>query len=142
MTDLATLKEQIKKTAKAREETRRLAGEKEQAYRLWAEANQALLNAVDDAKVYQADQESKLRQLTLEAYEETGEKKPAEGVGIREVTHLDYDPKEALQWAIKHVMCLQLDRKAFEKVAQIDPPEFVSITKAAQATIAQELKVE
>lgn len=142
MTNLTELKEQIKQVARAREEARKLADEKEAAYRLWAEANQTLLNDADEAKLYQADQEAKLRELTLEAYHETGEKKPAPGVGIRETTRLVYEVPRAHSWAMEHKMALKLDVAAFEKIAKVDPPEFVSVEVIPQATIAQELKVE
>ena len=92
-----------------------------------------------DAAEYKTKQEEFLRELTLAIYAETGEKKPCEGVGVREVTKLEYDPKEAFQWAIKHAMCLQLDSKAFTKVALADTPEFVKVITEPQATIATDL---
>ena len=61
------------------------------------------------------------------------------GVGIREVTKLAYSGAEAFDWAVAHKLALKLDGKTFEKLAKIDPPDFVTITTEPQATIAADL---
>jgi len=61
------------------------------------------------------------------------------GVGIREETKLDYLDVNALAWALRHKLALQLDRKRFEKMAKIDPPDFVTSTTTVTATIATDL---
>lgn len=139
MTDLTALQDQIKQVARARQEAQRLADEKAAKYKAWEDQNQLLLDTVKDAADYRNKQEDFLRELTLEVYAETGEKKPCEGVGIREVTRLEYDPAAAFLWAIGHELALKLDTAAFEKIAKASPLEFVKVTTEAQATIATDL---
>jgi len=85
--------------------------------------------------------EAALREATLSAYEETGNKKPAPGVGIREAKKVIYEKPDALAWAKDHGVCLDLDHKAFEALAKScdgrDMPCEVKVE--AQATIAREL---
>lgn len=85
------------------------------------------------------DEENELRDRTLKAYAETGDKAPAEGVGIREVTKLEYDTKVAFDWAVEHTMAIKLDVSAFEKIAKVSPPNFVTVFQEPQATIATNL---
>ena len=63
------------------------------------------------------------------------------GIGIREVTKLDYDRITAYLWAIDHTICLSLDTRSFEKLAKVDTPDFVTITTEPQATIAADLSI-
>lgn len=99
------------------------------------DAIKVVSNEVDKA-------ESLLRELTLLAFAETGDKAPAVGVGIREVTKLEYDGKVAFDWAKAHKMALKLDTKAFEKIAKVSPPDFVKIITEPQATIATNLEIK
>jgi len=110
---------------------------------------QALLNAlpgVEWAKVQLASTKASLgfaddivRQLAVDAYGVDGNKKPAEGVGIRVMTKLVYDEAVALGWAMDKRMALKLDAKAFEKIAKASQLEFVTEEEAPIATIAKEL---
>ncbi len=87
-----------------------------------------------------AEAETELRTLALAEYERTGNKQPGPGVAIRVVTKLDYDPQEALAWAIKHLVALQLDRRVFESLAKTAAgPAFVVTISEPQATIASDL---
>lgn len=138
---LEQLQEQIKVVARARQRVEVLVATKSDRMARWEEDNKDLLDANADATKYVAEMETLLRELTLQAYAETGNKAPAVGVGIREVTVLTYDGKVAFDWAKAHKMALQLDKKAFEKIAKADPPDFVKITTEPQATIATELEV-
>lgn len=85
--------------------------------------------------------EAKLRELTLDAYRATGNKKPAPGVGIRITKSVEYDPTEARKWASSKGACLMLDAKAFEAVVLKsvfdDAPG--KVVERPQATIAKEL---
>ena len=88
-----------------------------------------------------SEAEKKLRELTLAAYQATGSKKPAPGVGIRIVKSIEYDPAEARKWAASKGACLTLDTKAFEAVVLKsvfdDAPG--KVVEHPQATIAKEL---
>lgn len=113
-------------------------------------ARDAALEALDQerpnlkADVLQAtDQlqlaELALRTLALAEYDRTGNKAPGPGVGIREVTRLEYSEPEALAWAVAHNLALRLDRNAFEKIVKVQPPPFVTALMETHATIATDL---
>lgn len=140
MTDITALQEQIKQVARSRQEAQRLAEEKTTKLKAWEAENELFLDTVKDAAHYRDEQENQLREMALAVYSETGEKKPAPGVAIREVTRLDYDPKEALKWAMSHQIALSLDKKSFEGFAKATPLEFVQVKTEAQATISQNLE--
>jgi len=137
------LKEQINLVVEARQKASELKGQRDTLLEEWNKANQELFDALTQAGADVAMEEARLRELTLQAYAETGNKKPCEGVGIREITHLEYDSKDALKWAMQHQIALSLDKKSFEGFAKATPLEFVEIHTEAQATIATNLeKVE
>jgi chromosome segregation ATPase len=100
-----------------------------------------LIEALCRARNDCAEEEARLRDLTLEAYHDTGSKKPAPGVGIRIVKQLHYDEAEALAWAIERGAegCLSLQKTNFKKVAEGLELDFVMIEEIPQATIAREL---
>jgi len=139
---LDQLREQIKVVAVARRVSQRLSEAKKASLDKWELENLRLLTEVATASEQVGEQEARLRELTLQAYAETGDKQPAPGVGIRERIVLTYNGKVAFDWAKAHKMALQLDKRAFEKIVKADTPDFVTITTEPQATIATELKVE
>jgi len=83
--------------------------------------------------------ESLLRELTIEAYNLTGNKSPAPGVSVKIFQTLDYDSREALKWAMAHQIALSLDKKSFETFAKATPLEFVTIGEESRVQIAQNL---
>lgn len=85
------------------------------------------------------ESEAQLRDLTLAAYRETGNKAPAPGVGIRIGSKLLYDVAQAFTWAKQHGLALKLDAAAFEKIAKASPPDFVVTEPQVTATIASDL---
>ena len=138
MTD--KLKEQIKLVVEARSTKVQLDQLKTERYSQWEYENHDLLLEISEARDRVGDVEERLRELTLQAYADTGNKAPAPGLGIRERTVLTYENKVALDWAKAHKMAIQLDKKAFEKIAKADPPSFVTISTEPQATIATNLE--
>lgn len=100
-----------------------------------------LIESEIGAARFVAQLEEEVREATLAAYTETGNKKPVEGVGIRMVTRLEYEAERALEWATEHKSCLALDKKKFDAIAkaQAMPLPFVRVVEEAQATIAREL---
>ena len=134
------LNAQIKTVAKLRIDAQKASETKIIARTAWENEHRELLdNAVKTAQSVD-EAEAKLREITLQVYAETGNKSPAVGVGIREVTKLEYDPKVALMWAKEHELALKLDAPAFEKIAKVDPMTFVKILQVPQATIASVLE--
>ena len=135
------LKEQIRVVAGARERLRLLTDQKKSMYDAFIELNSDFFGLVTKAAGIVNETEDELRGLTLQAYAETGNKTPADGVGIREVTKLEYKPKDAYDWALDHKIALSLDKKSFERMAKEfnQPLDFVTITTEPQATIATNL---
>jgi hypothetical protein len=91
--------------------------------------------------------EAQLRNLTLQAYHETGEKKPAQGVSIRVTKSISYDEVAAKAWALKENQgFLVLDRPGFEayakallKMKRSIPGILLQEDEKPQATIAKEI---
>lgn len=114
--------------------TRALEEELQRAY-----ANE--YEALGAANLALKSAEEELRRMTLEAYQLTGNKKPAPGVGIRIMKALDYEECQAIEWAVEACAynCLKLDKKNFEKAAEALALDFVTINTVPQATISKEL---
>ena len=134
------LREQIKVVAKTRRKSKEKADKRKSMYDAFIELNTDFFADVVVAATVVSEAEDKLRELTLQAYAETGNKAPVKGVGIREVTKLEYDTKEAFVWALEHKMFLKLDVKPFEVMAKSVDIDFVTITQEPQATIATNLE--
>ncbi len=107
----------------------------------WEEENRELMDAIEAERIRLREEEEKLRAATLEAYQETGNKKPAAGVGIRIIKEMAFDEDEAIQWAIRAnaMRCLSLQKANFKKVAEGLELGFVEILEVPHATIAKEL---
>jgi len=136
---MTELLDQIKVVAEARADSQKLSDRRKSMYDDFISQHTDFFADVASAASKVAEEEDKLRELTIKAYQETGNKAPAPGVGIREVTKLEYDPKNALMWAVEHRLALQLNKTAFEKIAKTDTPEFVTVSTEPQATIATDL---
>ncbi len=133
------LEKQIQFVAEARHLAQKASDLKTKARVKWEAENSLIINLAAVAAQSALDAEAELRDLTLLAYAETGNKTPAPGVGICEVTTLEYDPKIAFDWAIEHTIALKLDVIAFVKIAKVSPPDFVEVTTKPQATISRNL---
>jgi len=133
--------EQINIVVEVREKAQGMADQKKALYDEFQTTHCEFFGDVVMAGTIVSEAEDKLRELTLQAYAETGNKSPVNGVGIRERTILTYDNKVAFDWAKAHKLALKLDTKTFESIVKADPPSFVTITKEPIATIATELKL-
>lgn len=138
------LEQQIQAVARARNIVKVGTEAKAAAFLQWQQEHQELLQGLDAAIISAANEEARLRELTLAAYKETGSKKPAPEVGIREVDKLEYDATQAFTWATEHKLALKLDALAFEKTVKATPAAFpfVKIEKVATATIATNIEVK
>jgi len=134
-----SLLDQIKEVVKAREQRFRLGMAKQRSYEQWLDTNLELMGQLAIAENQVAEQETLLRELTVRAYNETGSKQPAPGVSVKLFQILDYDPKEALKWAMSHQVSLSLDKKSFESLAKATPIECVTISEEPRAQIATDL---
>jgi len=131
--------DQIKLVAGLRLKVKQHSELKTQMLNEWQKANEQLFNEWGMIAHTLNEAETKLRELTIKAYNETGSKNPAPGVGIREITKLEYNPKQAFEWAKEHQIALSLDKKSFESLAKANPIDFVTISTEPQATIATDL---
>lgn len=137
---IETLKSQIRVVVAARQRAQEASGAKASAQAEWENQNRTLFDEVIATAQQANDAEATLRELTLQAYATTGNKAPVPGVGIREMTKLEYDNGVAFNWAKEHAIALKLDVSAFEKIAKVSPPDFVEVSLKAQAIIATHLE--
>lgn len=135
----AQLREQIIAVMGARGRAAELRSRRDALLEDWNKTNQGLFDALTQAGAEVAEVEARLRESTLQAYAETGEKAPTPGVSIKLFQTMDYDPKEALKWAVAHQIALSLDKKSFETFAKSTPLEFVTLGEEPRAQIAQNL---
>ena len=133
------LKELINKVVEARERMQGATLLRKESYERWAEENDHLFGLEKITKETCQEAETKLREMAIETYLKTLDKAVALGVSIRVMTKLDYDAKEAMEWAVKHELALKLDISKFEKIAKTENLTFVTITEEPTATIATEL---
>jgi len=87
---------------------------------------------------------TEINELTLEIYQETGEEKPVNGVGIRVYKKLVYDPTDAFDYCMESLpAALKLDKRTFEKyvkgVQEVQPLDFVSTKENPRPTIDRDL---
>ena len=85
--------------------------------------------------------ELSIRNQALIIYEKTGDKKIGQ-IGIRIMKDIIYDQEIAFKWAKEHSLCLNLDKKNFEKLAKTQDIEFVEIKERPIATIPTKIKIE
>jgi len=83
-----------------------------------------------------------VRQATLTAYQQTGEKQPHPSVKVVMSTVLSYNEKEALDYCRTYIPnALKLDRRTFEKAAKVLELEFVTIGQEPTTRIDSDLSV-
>ena len=137
---MTELEKQINLVVEARAKAREANCLRVAAYNQWVVDNQSLFDNERDTKTDASDNEECLRTIALQVYSETQDKQVAPGVGIRVRQVLNYESKDAFDWAVKHELALKLDPSAFEKIAKTSNLSFVTITEEPTATIAAELQ--
>ena len=137
--DMIEIEQQINLVVDAREEAQRATNRRIEIYQEWFEEYKTFFDTEMVAKTALSEAEAKLRELALQSYAENKAKTVAPGVGIRIMTRLVYDAKEAMDWALKHSLALALDKPKFEKIAKVTPLSFVVSIEEPIATIAAEL---
>lgn len=90
-------------------------------------------------KQSEIDARAILDQLVLASFD--GNKHPHPAITVKELTKLDYDPKQAREWADTNLRsALVLDAKRFEKaILATEAPDFVTVRKEQQVTVASDL---
>jgi len=112
--------------------------------RMARDAAKVELDALPITQVYDtqraavADLEAEIRTFAIEFFD--GDKNPCPGVTLKMKKVLSYDPDEALNWVVKkgHWKLLRLNAPAFEKVAAITQPDFVTIDQALAVTLSRD----
>ena len=129
-----------------------LANWRAEAKRLQA-AQQELLRAVMESTEWkrlgeefvhahemEGETEATVRELAVDFYNTTGDKRAHEVVTVKVYDVLEYDPTVALNYCREHLPnALKLDARAFEKAAKAIPLAFVEIVETPKATIASDL---
>lgn len=133
------LRDQVIEVAKLRQRLALYRSDVQAAREAWDRDNQGILLALKEAQEKLDAEEKVLRDAAVIEFKETGDKAPVLGVGIREITILEYEAWIAFQWAQEHKVALALDKKAFESVAKATPLPFVKTRTEPQATIARDL---
>lgn len=138
---MTSLEDQIQKVRELRADLEAKTQEHHELQVAFNQQHKDLIEALCRARNDCAEEEARLRELTLDAYQKTGSKKPADGVGIRIVKQLHYDEAEALVWAIESGVesCLALQKTNFNKAAEGLKLDFVKIEDVLQVTIARKL---
>lgn len=126
------LKEQVEKKTESKDKYNR-------AFERFQEEQKSTLKEIEDAELVIYNLRTDIKEIALKEYKETGVKKFDCGVGIRIMTNIDYDVNVAFDWAKEHQMALLLDKKAFERHAKVDTPDFVEISEVPIATIPMKL---
>ena len=130
------MKEQAARLAEARKNYEELSAIYASRKRQWEEATEELAGFVTDAKGKLSIAENELRSVGLSHYEANpGTKKLPFGLGIRATSRLVYDADVALRWATEHNMALSLDKPAFEKIAKVSAPDFVTVEEVLSVTL-------
>lgn len=144
---LATLADKIRELHRLRLKEGDLITEKNRRQIAFDAENAELYQQLSDTRAALAALESEIRADAVAEFEATGEKSPAPGVNIKEITSYEYSPAEALAWVKAHgldalVIPESLNQKAFEKdVCRSDlRPEFVTVIKTPRAEIATDLR--
>ncbi len=136
---LSVLRGQVQVVAAARNKASSLKKQRDDLLEQWNKDNRELLDSLTQAGAGVAVEEATLRELTLQAYQETGNKQPVEGVGVKIFRKLLYNQDEAKDWCLEHRVALKLDTPVFEKLAQAEKLSFVTHIEEPRAQIASNL---
>lgn len=83
-----------------------------------------------------------IRKICLVEFAADGIKKRVGGIGIRVLSELVYDDKQAFEWCKSKNLFLQLDVYAFEKVAKTGFVDFVEIRENPIVTFPKEIMID
>ncbi len=104
--------------------------------------NKGLFNEIDACGIVEEELKGELRIDAEEEFKETGNKKLLGGIGIRILTKLNYEEKDAIDWAgTKMPVALKtvLDKKQFETFAKTNELDFVNKEEKVSVTFPKEI---
>ncbi|MEW6170665.1 MAG: hypothetical protein AB1472_03825 [Candidatus Omnitrophota bacterium] len=122
------------------DEVERLKQEYNEKKRQFEEENENLILTLNSLQAGLEMKKGEIKVLAEADFKRTGVKKLLGGIGIREGVNLIYDTDRAFVWAKEHSLCLQLDTKAFEKIAKETDIDFVS--RETKITVTFPAKLE
>lgn len=118
----------------------------EQIDQLWAEFNKnnaELLDTMAKAIDQETELDLELRQLAINHFNATGEKKLDKHISVPVTNKLVYDESAAVKWADINAPVMikrTIDRKAFESLPNVAELEFVSTDPSIVAMISKDLE--
>jgi len=118
---------------------------KEEEDKIRAKIKSELDTALEKQKKLKKDiksKENEIRDSLVEEYNNTGNTKMPGGFYITKKKVVEYDNSKALEWARQSGTCLNLDKKAFEKVAPELGLDFVEVKYDPKATIPKQINIE
>lgn len=107
----------------------------------YADENFNLLLQQGEADEAAADYDRQLREMVVQHFTETGEKRMDGDCSVRVNTKFQYDNTTAVAWAERNAPVLivkTVDKKSFESLPQTRDLAFVEIIETATAVIAKE----
>ncbi len=134
-----TIQEQIQKVIEARTLFRLEDGFYRQSKVDWELAHTNLIANREKATVALLEAETTLKQMAVDLYDQTQNRRPAPGLEVKLFQVLEYPQKEALAWGLKTGLGVKLDKDAFDKIAKVSPMSFVSIRMEPRCQIAEDL---
>lgn len=138
MIDKAVLVEYASNVTKLNDIDKQLAERKEK----YEEEIECLQTIKKDLNTTISGLKEKLEEQGKQEFKETAKKQLTGGLGIREGSEYIYEESKAFAWAKEHSMCLSLDKKAFEKVAEVTPIDFIEKKPKITVTFPKEIKLE
>lgn len=146
-TEKETSKENVLKTAleilkKQREKKEELKKRYDELKERFEQENKELIETIKKNNETTTQTEETVKDIATSIYETSGEKKLFGGVGIRVYKKLDYDQEKALEWAKQHELCLELNKKSFEKIAKTQEISFVKEGKRIVPTIPTKISLQ
>ena len=101
-----------------RETMEGMVATKTTSFHRWEEENSELLKSLRSTAIMVGYLEAEIRAAGIQAYRETGNKRPFPGVEVGVFEVLSYEDADALLWAQTHQVALSLDRRVFEALAR------------------------
>lgn len=84
--------------------------------------------------------EAYVRDLIVNVYEETGNKKPVSGASVRLISRPVYDESVVFAWCVKNQPAfLTLDKRRWEKDGETVAPDLIHFVKEPQTLISRSL---
>ena len=119
-----------------------LAGKRREIEEKFYEDNKELIEKIDKLSIEQSKEREIFEELAELEFKKTGNKQLIGGLGIRVGTKFIYEEKDAFQWAVNHALCLNLNKRDFEKIAKTQDIEFVKKQEKVTVTFPKEIKFD